>query len=561
MSASPGEPAAVSTADHALGRLEIATLAGLVAIQLGLRVGIAFRSPVDSDEPQHLHVAWAWTQGLVPYRDIFDNHAPLFHLLMAPLVAAIGERPEILVTMRLAMIPLAAVALGCLYAIGRTLFGTRVGAWAAVLVGLMPSFLVTSIEFRADDLWTALWLAALAVGIAEPRRAGRAFAAGLLFGLTFTTSIKTTLLFSTLLAGVALAFALDPARHRRLRDRRLWLCVLACATGLVLPLATAGVLFAAVGALPDLLSCLFTNNLAAFALWDHRWLRISFFVSTAPLIVVAGRMLLRRSSSRPVAGSALLIATLLFATTVNGFWPLNNAQDCMPLYPLLAIFVVAGTEAALERSGRVRGSRAAPCVLATVAAIEIVLALWVSRPWEDRTRFEFGLLRDVLHLTAPNDPVMDLKGESVFRRRPFFYALEAITRERFRRGELRDDIRERLIATRTYVSVMDSERFPAAARRFLLENYLPVGHLRVAGKFLDIDRRGQSEFVVELAGRYTILSPTGPVSGTLDGRPLSGSRTLEAGRHTFAPSRPTTPLALLWAEAAERGFSPFHPGL
>ncbi|HSD10832.1 MAG TPA: glycosyltransferase family 39 protein [Candidatus Binatia bacterium] len=555
---SAGELAATPPV-HALRRVEVATLGGLFAVQLALRIGIALRYPFDTDEPQHLHVAWAWTQGLVPYRDVFDNHAPLFHMLMAPLAAAIGEQPEILLTMRLAMIPLAAVALACLYAIGRTLFEARVGLWAAAIVGLMPSFLLTSVEFRADDLWTVLWLAALAVGIGDPLRAGRTFAAGLLFGATFATSIKTALLFFTLAAGVALAFALDPARDRRLRDRRVWVSVLACAGGLLLPLAAGGALFAALGALPELLDCLFTNNLAVMALWDHRLLRVFLFVAGLPFIVVAGRTLLRRSSSRPLARSALLVATLLFAATLKGFSPLDNPQDCMPLYPLLAIFGVAGLQAALERRSRVGGRGSASRVFVAIAATEVFLTVWVSRPWRDRTRFEIGLLRDVLHLTAPTDPVMDLKGESVFRRRPFFYALEAITQERFRRGELRDDIRERLIATHTYVSVMDSERFPPVARRFLLENYVPVGHLRVAGKFLDIDRHAQSEFAVELPGRYAILSPRGLVSGALDGSPLDGSRPLEAGRHTFAPSEPTAPLALVWADAAERGYSPFHP--
>ncbi|MFP5248032.1 MAG: hypothetical protein ACLGH0_15160, partial [Thermoanaerobaculia bacterium] len=52
-----------------------------------LRLLAYFRYRFDSDEQQHLHVAWGWTAGLVQYRDLFDNHAPLFHILMAPLLA------------------------------------------------------------------------------------------------------------------------------------------------------------------------------------------------------------------------------------------------------------------------------------------------------------------------------------------------------------------------------------------------------------------------------------------------------------------------------------------
>src|SRR5438270_1872160 len=50
---------------------------------------------IDTDEPQHLHVVWGWSVDLLPYRDFFDNHAPLFHALFVPLFRLIGERPDV----------------------------------------------------------------------------------------------------------------------------------------------------------------------------------------------------------------------------------------------------------------------------------------------------------------------------------------------------------------------------------------------------------------------------------------------------------------------------------
>src|SRR6266545_1069138 len=94
------------------------TLLALSAAMLALRLPYVFTYPYDSDEPQHLHVAWAWTRGLLQYRDVFDNHAPLFHMLSAPLVALFGETPRILVLMRLAMIPLFVAALWGSYLLG-----------------------------------------------------------------------------------------------------------------------------------------------------------------------------------------------------------------------------------------------------------------------------------------------------------------------------------------------------------------------------------------------------------------------------------------------------------
>src|SRR2546428_3591093 len=201
--ASAFQPVEIAPAGPA-GRPSIApggerrALLALSAATLLLRVAYAFAYPVDSDEPQHLHIAWAWTKGLLPYRDVFDNHAPLFHALSAPLVAIIGENPRILLLMRLAMIPIFAAALGGSYSLGRSLFGARVGAWAALLCGLGPTFFFKSVEYRADVLWAALWVLAMAALLGWRLDTRRAFRGGLLAGACLAVSLKTVMLLSAL---------------------------------------------------------------------------------------------------------------------------------------------------------------------------------------------------------------------------------------------------------------------------------------------------------------------------------------------------------------------------
>src|SRR5438552_1997551 len=121
-------------------RGERAALLLAFAVLFALRAAEATRIHFDTDEAQHLHVAWAWTRGHVQYRDVFDNHAPLFHLLLAPFVLLVGERGDAVVLARFAMFPLFAAALFLAYSIGRRLFGARAGAWGAALLGYHSEF-------------------------------------------------------------------------------------------------------------------------------------------------------------------------------------------------------------------------------------------------------------------------------------------------------------------------------------------------------------------------------------------------------------------------------------
>ena len=108
----------------------------LLLALIALHVPYAMTLPVDSDEPQHLHVIWAWTQGLLPYRDVFDNHAPLFQVLMTPLFSLFAERADIVPLMRLAMLPFLLAGLALTVAIGRRVWSLQTGLLGAAIWAL-----------------------------------------------------------------------------------------------------------------------------------------------------------------------------------------------------------------------------------------------------------------------------------------------------------------------------------------------------------------------------------------------------------------------------------------
>lgn len=165
------------------------------------RLFCLFRYRIDSDEPQHLHVAWGWAHGLVQYRDVFDNHLPLFHLLTAPIVRLSSESADLLTNMRLAVLPLGFLCIALTCALGWKLVGKRAGIRAAILLSACPPFLLKTAEFRNDTLWCALVLGAL-VALHGPPVWWRSALTGLLTGLAITTSVKTAVI------GLAVTLAL-----------------------------------------------------------------------------------------------------------------------------------------------------------------------------------------------------------------------------------------------------------------------------------------------------------------------------------------------------------------
>ena len=528
----------------ALRRAEMLALLALSGALLLLRAAYSFSHPFDSDEPQHLHIAWAWTQNLLPYRDLFDNHAPLFHLLSAPLVALIGEDPRILVFMRLAMIPLFAATLWGSYALGRRLSGPRAGWWAAILCGLSPTFFFKSLEYRTDVLWAALWVLAIVVFLGGAPGRRRWFCGGLLLGACLAVSLKTVMLLTAL--GIAAAGVLLIGA----RPARWFSCALAAAGGMgVLPAAVVAY-FQARGALPDLFYCAIEHNLLpGVGRWGYSR-RLYLLAPILALLLLAARFLARRLPGAGVRAAFVLLLSGSQYLLLSTVWPVHTRQDLLPFYPLFTVLL----------AGALFAWRRGVFVAAGLACLELLILPALSPVAGQGTRAQERLLSEVLRLTGPADYVLDLKGQAVFRNRPFYYALETMTLERLARGLIADRIPERCVETRTGVAPADLSGFPPRARRFLEDQYLVVGAWRVAGGILEPapeDAVRPRPFEIAIPARYAVRGEDGPVRGMLDGRPCDRPRDLAPGRHEYAPAPGEGRIAVFWAQAAERGFSPF----
>ncbi|WP_298151562.1 hypothetical protein [Metallibacterium sp.] len=520
---------------------------GVLAL-LGLRLASAWSLRVDSDEPQHLHVVWAWTQGLLPYVDLFDNHTPLFQLLMSPLLALLGARADIVPCMRTATIPVWTLGLALTWWLGRRLWNARVGWVAATLTALFPLTYLSSVQFRTDDLWWVLWVAGVAVAALGAPDRRRLAAAGLLIGLSFAVSMKTTPLLITQLLALGLLGVLWHWQGRAIAWCT-WLGALPGALlGLLLPLAAFAAFFAAQGALGRAWYFWIGYNIVpGMGPWTGSRLQYLLFPTVSVLVALVSWRRLRVSTDAVLTlrrlamfdGAALYLAALL------SYWPLLTLQDLLPVVPLLMLGA-SGTR--LVHTRRIGwGFRLA-------LALELLTILAVRPPWRDRLlQRQERELALVLRLTHPDDFVMDAKGEAIFRRRPVFWVFEDIAEYRIAHGLLHPQVRVHL--ERTGTPVVIDHRMPDSAEPFIARNYLPLqGNVRVLGQRFTVAQARQPVLLpIAIPQRYVLLDAQGrSAAARIDGRAVTGAVALTRGCHTLEVPA-AGPYLLLWAPAIRRG--------
>lgn len=531
-----------------------------LALLLALRVLFAFTLQVDSDEPQHLHVVWAWTQGLLPYRDVFDNHTPLFQLLMSPLLALLGERADIVPLMRLAMIPFYALALWAGWRIGCALWSRRTAALATLLTALFPFYFVLSAQFRTDDLWSPLWVLAVLVGVTGAPSVRRMAAGGLLAGLALAVSLKTTVLLIAGTIALALVLLVWRLSGRRADSAALIRGGIAFALAAALPLAAFAAFFAAEGAWAQTWYCTVQHNIVpGLGDWSGHRLAHALRLSVFPLLLLLSAGVLWRTLRRTAdAGrwlrrSVVLAGAVLYVGALVSYWPLVPAQDLLPVTPMLMLGLVVLAERDHEAHAARAPRRGLPLWALLFLLFDLGVILALRPPWRDRAAVQENHLAAVLRLTRPDDDVMDAKGESIFRTRPIYWAFENITQQRMKLGLIPDDVAAGLIRTGT--PLVDDYRMPAGAQAFIGANYLAtgIGRLRVAGLLLDVPGAGVPlRFRVRVPQTYVLVAASGTAAGVLDGTVLDGPRALAAGTHVLTVARPGR-YALVWAPAMARG--------
>ena len=501
--------------------------------------------PLNSDEAQHAHVAWGWTQGLRLYRDVFDNHGPLFSGLHSWVLRLIGERADALTWLRLSMQAWYALALFAVWRMGRRLYTPNIAFYAMLIAGLVPRFFMVSGQFRTDDMWMALWLAALAVVVGAPPRAWRWFVAGVLVGGALSVSQKTLVLLSVA-AFAGLVVSLARPAGKRVPRMRSFACGIA---GLLLVPALFALWLAWRGDLGPAWYGLVGYNVGG-ARKAYALPKLAVFLLLSGVCVRLAyahvRRIAREGFDWPVF---LALQAGLFLFLVWFVWPLITAQDFLPAIPPL-VLVLAGAIARLPwlRESPMRRRALGKLVIGA----ELIALLLTAPPWLDRLATQRAELAAVLHYTDAGETVMDPKGDAIFRPRPYFPVIESMAMIRLRSGHMADTIAAEMMQARTMLVLR--RRLPAASDEFVRRNYLPLAHeVWMAGQYLP---PGHARSVdIALAGDYVLSDGRGLVEASIDGAGANRQWTLGVGTHRIEAATDRA-LVLVWRRAWERGWRP-----
>ena len=357
-------------------------VAGLAAIVVATFVVRAptFGLPLDQDCSVYSYVASNWSEGGVPYRDVWDHKPPMIYLVYRGLFTVMPSGGEGLNTaLRVSGGGCDALTAVLLALVAARLFGRGAGLAAGMLYAVFEGAVGVQLEaFQAERLTVLFTVAGVwaAVAYADSRRYWQVAASGLLFGLAIATK--------QIAAPVGIAvwawLTWDAFRAEgRGAVRRVVVHSLLLAVGAVLPWALFAAYFAAQGALADFWACTYSYNvlyakahrkgglvegvvrLIKTKLFDHLFLWVLAAVGTVAALV---RSRERRGGLLVAAWTAVAFLALVLPGQFAYYYYI----------PTLAPLAVASGVAlmglwTLARGGGVRLAAAGVCGLVLLAML------------------------------------------------------------------------------------------------------------------------------------------------------------------------------------------------
>lgn len=170
--------------------LQTIILLGTIILVGLLRIHLTIFRYFDTDEFAHLHWAYHFILGMVPYRDFFIYHIPFFQWFLLPLYL-LPQSPETLVIGRLIMLLLFVFSMSVIAITFSKIFKNRILGLLILLFALVsPIMIDKSIEIRPDVLMVCFFICSMAIVLLKKQTPKTLFLAGLCMSLSILTFQK-----------------------------------------------------------------------------------------------------------------------------------------------------------------------------------------------------------------------------------------------------------------------------------------------------------------------------------------------------------------------------------
>lgn len=576
----PSLPSRAMRRSAALGVITVAAWLGLANLRLAVEARYQY------DELQYAHGAWRIAQGEVVYRDFFEHHFPLLPQALSLVWRFVGDEPTNLQWLRLAMLPIFALAILAAVVLNRPSCGRWAWATAPVLLAI-PVLSWVALQVRPDILAAALYLAALAaLGAASSaaatddatRRRWAALAGGLAAAALWA-SLKVAYYGLPLVA--ALAADLLARRRRRvatggvggyftryLTADPIAFLAAASAVGLVVAVSLLvtgsadewwrwGVLFSFEhqAHYPPFH---WLRNLEQL-LWRSLWL-----VPFASVGVVATVRRLRDRPAAEVAGDpdVLVLASLATALFSCVWQAAPYLYSFTPFALLLGIFAARGAVATARRAVRSPWPVFAVVLLVLVGGVEATRAgVEIRRMAHDDNAAQRRTLALLGAKTAVEDPVFHVWGGQVSRPAVHYFFFQEDVTMQLQAERLERELVPAMI-DRGVTVYLDHELFPRlvpSLRRYLAESFVAYDdELWFYGRrFEVVAGEAGGELPVVRGDRYFVSPPRAVAGLEIDGRPVPGPIFhLERGRHRLRYRGDADAIAVVWLPRDGEPFTP-----
>jgi len=381
----------------------------------------------DPDEFEHAHAAWCVFKGMIPYKDFFEHHTPLYYYALSPFFhwfrvdLSFESARHFLIFGRGLSLLLAFLSVLLIILIGRLWEDRNVGLGAGLFLVLQPFFFHKNVEIRPDVLALpfflgSLWflLRGLARSTDRAKRSRVSFlAGGLCLGAAIMCTQKMLFVLPGLLAGLgswSLFAKTQPGPCSRMLSTvafLLGLCISTTLTWAAFALHHGG-------------AELIANNFLLNAKWKHvsheqllRLMETSWPALILSLLGASTYLYRFFRSEKRQYGGFLLLSILLGLIVGILIVPGAHRQYYLMLLPIVCLFAAKGLFVLLERAQK--RARAWILVLAMLPLAGLTV-LDLHDTFKSRNDSQLARLRYVFENTEPTDVMMDgIEGTGVFR--------------------------------------------------------------------------------------------------------------------------------------------------